>query len=158
MASFITPPANGRCMSDSVDPMMGYCGLYCGDCVNHKGEVADLARDLRKKLREEHYDRTAAGLSKYFKEFGDYDKCYNVLGAMVKMRCSKPCRIGRGPQCTPGKCSIKKGYQGCWECGEFEACTKLKFLEPIHGDGHLKNLGVIRKKGIEGFVQGKRYW
>ena len=28
--------------------LTAYCGLYCGDCFNYKGEIADLARDLRK--------------------------------------------------------------------------------------------------------------
>ena len=30
--------------------LMGFCGLCCEDCFNRKGEIADLARDLRKKL------------------------------------------------------------------------------------------------------------
>lgn len=145
-------------MSDGVDPLMGYCGLYCDDCFNRKGEVSDMARDLRRKLREVHYERMAEGVAPFFKVFEDYGRCYEVLGAMVKMRCSRPCRIGRGPQCTAGKCSIGRGYAGCWECGEFEGCGKLKFLEPVHGDAHLKNLRAIRKKGIDGFIQGKRYW
>lgn len=51
--------------------LIAYCGLYCGDCVNYKGEIADLARDLRKKLRQEKFDRVSKGLSKYFKEFKD---------------------------------------------------------------------------------------
>jgi len=145
-------------MVDKTDPMMGYCGLYCEDCFNHKGEIADLARDLRKKLREERFDKAAAGLSRFFKDFNDYEKCYDVLGAMVKLRCKAGCRNGRGPHCIPGICCIKNGYEGCWECGKLEDCKKLKFLDPIHGDGHLKNLRTIKKKGVEGFKQGKRYW
>jgi hypothetical protein len=42
--------------------LIAYCGLYCGDCVNYKGEVADLARDLRKKLRQEKFNRVSKGL------------------------------------------------------------------------------------------------
>ena len=26
------------------DELIAFCGLYCGDCPNHKGEIADLAR------------------------------------------------------------------------------------------------------------------
>lgn len=63
--------------------LVAYCGLYCGDCVNYQGEIADLARDLRKKLRQEKFDRVSKGLTKYFKEFKDYEQCYTVLGAMV---------------------------------------------------------------------------
>lgn len=62
--------------------LVAYCGLYCGDCFNHKGEIADLARDLRKKLREAKFDK--GRLSKYFKAFRDYGQCYEVLGAMVR--------------------------------------------------------------------------
>jgi len=43
--------------------LVAYCGLYCGDCFGHKGKVADLARDLRKELRQAKFDRTAEFLS-----------------------------------------------------------------------------------------------
>jgi len=38
-------------MSEGRENLIGYCGLYCGDCFNYKGEIADLSRDLRKKLK-----------------------------------------------------------------------------------------------------------
>ena len=44
--------------------LVAYCGLCCGDCFNRKGEIADLARDLRKKLRENKFDVVSKGLSK----------------------------------------------------------------------------------------------
>ena len=44
--------------------LITYCGLYYGDCVNYKGEIADLARDLRKKIRQEKFNRVSKGLSK----------------------------------------------------------------------------------------------
>jgi hypothetical protein len=44
------------------------------------------------------------------------------------------------------------------ECNEPEACEKLRFLEPVHGDAHLRNIRMIRKKGINGFIRGKRNW
>jgi len=37
--------------------LVAYCGLCCEDCLMRKGEIADLARDLRKKLRETKFDR-----------------------------------------------------------------------------------------------------
>ncbi len=39
-------------MSEHDLTPFGFCGLNCMECFNHKGEIADLARDLRKKLRE----------------------------------------------------------------------------------------------------------
>jgi len=31
---------------------IAYCGLNCGDCHGFTGEISDLARDLRKALRD----------------------------------------------------------------------------------------------------------
>jgi hypothetical protein len=44
-------------MNEADVSLITYCGLHCGDCPNHSGEIADLARDLRKKLREYHFER-----------------------------------------------------------------------------------------------------
>jgi len=40
--------------------------------LNYKGEIADLAGDLCKKLRETKFDRVSQGLAKFFKEFAAY--------------------------------------------------------------------------------------
>lgn len=132
---------------------IAYCGLYCANCFNHKGEIADMARDLRKKLRQEKFDQKAPGLSKYFKGLTDYAVCYEVLGAMVRLRCSRNCREGGGnPGCKIRLCCKKKNVTGCWECTEFESCNKLDFLKPIHQDEHLINLRKIKKHGTKVFV------
>ena len=145
-------------MTESKD-LIAYCGLYCGDCINYKGEIADLARDLRKKLREAEFDRVSQGLSKFFKEFKNYAQCYEVLGAMVRLRCRRTCRGGGGPPfCKIRACCQKKNIHGCWECNEFKACEKLDFLKLIHEDAHIKNLDKLKKQGIDKFLEGKRYW
>ena len=52
-------------MSDTseIKELVAYCGLYCGDCYRHKGRLADLARDLRKELRQEKFDVTAGKMA-----------------------------------------------------------------------------------------------
>ena len=47
---------------------------------------------------------------------------------------------------------------GCWECNEFEKCEKLQFLNANHGVAHIKNLRILKKKGIEEFEKGEKYW
>ena len=137
--------------------LVAYCGLYCEDCFGYKGKIADLARDLRKELRQAKFDRAAEGIP--FKEFKHYKECYEVLGAMVRLRCKNACRGGGGnPFCKIRKCCQKKGIEGCWECEEFETCKKLDFLKLIHGDAHIKNLRKIKKQGIVKFLEGKKYW
>ena len=141
--------------------MIAYCGLYCGDCVMHKGTVADLARDLRKELRGARFDRMAKVLADtpYFKELKNYGTCYEVLGTFVKFRCGKVCQDGGGPpNCTIRKCCQNRGYAGCWECDDLETCEKFDFLRAVHGEACQKNLRRIRRKGPEAFVQGKRDW
>jgi hypothetical protein len=146
-------------MGGKEENLIAYCGLYCCDCTNYKGEVADLARDLRKKLREAKFDRTAKALAPAFKEYADYDKCYATLGAMVRMRCSRGCRNGGGnPGCKIRTCAVKKGLGGCWECEDFESCVKFTFLKTVHGDACLKNLRRLAKNGKSAFVSGKRDW
>ena len=56
---------------------IAYCGLYCGDCPNHTGVIADLVRDLRKELRNYRFEKTAELLSEYpfFKEYKKFDDC-----------------------------------------------------------------------------------
>lgn len=148
-------------MSCSNIEGISYCGLYCAECPNHTGVIADLARDLRKELRTYRLDKTAEFLSTipYFKTFEKYPECYEVLGAMVKLRCGKSCRNGGGnPSCKIRNCARKNQFDGCWECGEFESCEKLKFLEVGHGKAHIKNLRKIKKKGFEAFLAGKKPW
>jgi hypothetical protein len=148
-------------MNNEDENLIAYCGLYCGDCYNHKGAIANLARDLRKELRAANFEQSAEFLSAipFFKEFKNYKDCYAVLGAMVRLRCNKTCRAGGGPPfCKIRKCCQQKELKGCWECGEFETCKNLDFLQSSHGTAHLKNLAEIKKKGVNAFIQGKRLW
>jgi len=141
--------------------LIAFCGLYCNDCHGYNGKIPYLARDLRKELRQNHYDKFASFISTYSfgKDFKNYDECYKVLGAMVKFRCRKGCRNGGGsPFCKIRKCAQKKELDGCWKCDLFENCKELKFLENIHGDAHIKNLKKIKKEGKKDFVKGKTLW
>ena len=149
-------------MSNKDDEnLIAYCGLYCKDCHGYNGRIPDLARDLRKELRESKYDKFAAFISTYSfgKDYKNYDECYKVLGAMVKFRCRKGCKNGGGPPfCNIRKCAQKKELDGCWECSDFESCKKIDFLKPVHGDAHIKNLRKIKKNGKKEFARGKTLW
>jgi hypothetical protein len=139
--------------------LIGYCGLYCGDCPGYNGEIADLARNLRKKLREARFERASQFLSEIHKEYKNYNQCYEVLGLMMKLRCKKPCRErGRVTSCERRTCCLEKNFKGCWECEEFEVCEKSSWLKDIHEDAHLKNLRRLKKLGMDGFLKGRRNW
>lgn len=143
------------------EAVVAYCGLCCLDCHGHTQKIPDLARDLRKELRRVHYDKFAGTLSAqpFASAFKNYRECLDVLGLMMKFRCTKGCRNGGGPPfCQIRKCCREKDLQGCWMCDAYENCGKLDFLNANHSDAHRKNLAIIRKKGIGGFVKGKRNW
>jgi hypothetical protein len=141
--------------------LITYCGLYCGDCFAYRGKIADLARDLRKELRQAKFAKEAELMSAipFFAAFKNYPQCYEVLGALVKFRCRRTCQGGGGPPfCKIRKCCQKKGIEGCCQCDEFESCEKLDFLKPFHEDAHLKNLRILKKQGVDALITGKRYW
>jgi len=141
--------------------LVTYCGLYCGDCFIYQGKIADLARDLRKELRQAKFDKQAELMSQepFFAILKNYRQCYEVLGALVKFRCKRACRGGGGPPfCKMRKCCQKKSIEGCWQCEEFETCEKLNFLKLFHDEAHLKNLRMINKAGVANFLKGKKYW
>jgi len=141
--------------------LIGYCGLYCGDCPGYTHTVANLARGLRKELRRYRFSDMAKMLATipFLREFTHYEKCYEVLGAMSKLRCRKTCRKRRrSVNCKVPNCCRDKNIQGCWQCDRFATCEKLKFLEGHHGVAHLKNLRKLKRYGPAAFVIGKRYW
>jgi hypothetical protein len=136
--------------------MTAYCGLYCGDCAFGQGTIPDLARDLRKELRTQRFEKVAEVIP--FMNADEYKTAYEFLGSLVKMRC-KGCKMGsRSKFCHIAQCAVKKDLQGCWECDEFSTCTKLDFLVPVHGDAHLKNLRKIKKAGVDEWVEGGPIW
>jgi hypothetical protein len=147
-------------MTEEKD-LIACCGLYCGECFGYKGKVADLARDLRKELRQAKFERTAEFMSNisYFEVLKNYRQCYDVLGQLVRLRCKKSCKGGGGPPyCKMRICCEKKDIEGCWQCDDFETCEKLDFLKPVHLDAHLKNLRKLKKQGVDKFLAGKKYW
>ena len=141
--------------------LIGYCGLYCGDCSGYTQTVANLARDLRKELRRYRYGKMAELMPQVplFKEFEHYDKCYSLLGTMVKLRCKRTCRGNGGPpNWKIRNCARKKEFGGCWQCDDFPTCETLTFLETNHGVAHLKNLRKLKHQGPGAFIKGTRHW
>jgi hypothetical protein len=142
--------------------MVGYCGLYCPDCPGHNQRIANLATRLAKELEVVAFDKVAemfvqkARMSVY----RHYEKAAAVLGALSKMRCPHVCRERKPGEtgCRIGPCCVEHGYIGCWQCGKFETCRLLAEWDPSHGDAHRRNLRILARKGVAGFIRGKRYW
>ncbi len=148
-------------MGQNESHFIAYCRLYCKDYPLYRGKIADPARDLRKEIGQSKFDRIAKALSyvPFFKAFEGYSQSYDVLGAMVKLRCPKNCKNGGGfPSCRIRQCCKKKEFEECWDWGEFENCEKLDFLETGHSEAHLKNSRKLKNKGVQEFPEGKKHW
>ena len=141
--------------------LVAYCGLYCDDCMARKGKVADLATELKSELKASGFDRFASAISDvpFFKALKKYPDFTEVLDVLVAARCTKTCKEGgANPACEVRICCKEKEIEGCWVCGEFVDCEKLRFLEGVHGIAHIRNLRRLKRKGVNEFVKGRHDW
>ena len=139
-------------MSKQEIELTAYCGLYCGDCIRYRSKAADLARNLLSELQNTEFGKYAEVKSRSTKELEHYKECYEALEAIVELQCNEPCRIGGGCptfSCKIVECCQKKGFEGCWECAEFEKCKEFEFLEKYHGDTPVQNLRKIKELGLD---------
>lgn len=160
MQNSITPKVESRGTMESniLDnkSLVGYCGLNCTKCIMYKGEIADLARDLRKVLRKEKFDKLMTGMP-FIK---NYEQCYETLGQMVKLRCKRACRGGGGnPGCNIRRCCQRQGFEICSECPDYADCAKLAKLTKYHGGDtrHIDNLERIQKIGFENWLNKEKF-
>ena len=142
------------------EELVTYCGLYCGDCFGYQGKIASLAGELHSELQDTNFKKNADlfATMPFFKVFENYDSFIELLKTLNELTC-EGCRSGGGPPfCEIRKCCQEKDIDGCWDCNEFESCEKLNFLHATHGDAHIKNLCLIKEKGIEKFINEDRHW
>jgi hypothetical protein len=141
------------------EQLLAYCGLYCGDCAGHSGEIADSAQDLINVLERYEFHRTARYL--FPEQISDYDGFQETLAFMAELTCPKVCRERADDQtsCETKACCIERGFHACYECTDFEACAKLASLEALHGDACVTNLKAIREMGLKAWIaSGQRLW
>ena len=148
-------------MAEEIE-LIGYCGLYCGDCIRYRSKASDLARELLCELHATEFDKYAAIKSNSVdqldavKKFEHYGECCKVLEAIAALQCNSPCRIGGGcgpPPCDVLACCGEKGFDGCWQCHEFEKCGKFESFRAIYGDSPRHNLRTIKKFGLDKWVE-----
>jgi hypothetical protein len=144
------------------DASIAYCGLFCGDCIIRTGGLASLSAELLQRLRSPEFQKLARGLPVLHPEFTDlrdYERCCDVLATIADhLRCEGTCREGGGSTgCEIRRCCQEHGFRGCWACAECETCDTLAWLEPVHGDAHLRNLRRLRTFGVRAFLAGEKH-
>ena len=150
-------------MKDHNVSDVAYCGLFCGDCVIKRGRLSSRATALAEVMKTPEFSRLAEALPGLHPEANrdllEYGTCIRVLEALRALDCTASCRNGGGSKdCRIRQCCEKKTLDGCWECEGFERCETLAALEPIHQRGNVRNLIVIRDRGMEAFLEGEKEW
>ena len=139
--------------------LLAYCGLYCGDCAGHTGDIAAAAEKLKQTLDRYRFERTAREL--FAAKLGEYEKLYEKIAFLAETCCPTPCRgkpVSDGG-CAIRLCCIERGYFTCGECAEHETCEELASLAGLHGDAPQRNLKAINKMGLKQWLNsGKRLW
>lgn len=142
--------------------LLGYCGMYCGDCLGCSGVIADASKEFLKVLDNYEFEKTAIHV--FHTQLEEYDKFIDMLEFMGGLRCKTRCREvdGGESKCEVRQCALDHGYFTCNECEGFEECDKL---ENVLGDLHLEscknNLRGINKLGLDTWLrEGKihHYW
>ena len=132
-----------------------YCGLFCGDCIRFKSEAPDLALHLLDELRKIKFENYVKVKQRSVNELESYKEMISALEAISKLKCDIPCRSGGDgclQPCEIVKCVHLKGFEGCWECEEFEACGKFEFLKPFHGNVPQNNIKKIKNYGLDNWA------
>jgi hypothetical protein len=111
-------------------------------------------------------DEAWEGMGKHLETFKHMPAFLDVLDSMIAVQCTATCQeaggcsLGEGTrECGALRCVRSKGYDGCWDCREFESCDKLQFLKRSYGHVIDENLAIARDKGV-GAVEprGKKYY
>lgn len=162
------------------------CGLTCCDCMFYKNEIYETADKLKKLIKDSQLDIFLTILSKnevnksmadhlnadekkfeeYFEPFKKLPDFFNVLESLIKIQCKKTCNESGGcsiggitHQCEAVKCVKQKGYEGCWECFDYENCNKLVFQKMSYGETITGNFKIIKENGIESVKsRGNNYY
>ena len=141
--------------------LLAYCGIYCGDCLGYTSVIADAGENLKTVIDKYKFEQTAKCI--FPTELKEYDKFYEMLEFITKLRCSGKCRTEKDTEsCKIRSCCREKGFYACYQCNGFEVCDKLKSsMKGLHTDSCIENLKAIKEMGIETWLNsGKRkmYW
>lgn len=106
------------------------------------------------------------GIGKNFDVFKQVPDFMRVLDGIINLQCKNTCQEvggcsvnGNRHECKALKCIKSKGYDGCWQCSEFEQCDNLKFLKISYGRTIEENLKIIKERGVEAVEsRGNKYY
>jgi hypothetical protein len=162
------------------------CGLVCCDCLFYKPELYATAGQLRDLIQSSqldtllrlvvahqgwngiarHLGQDSSLVQKQFEPFAKLPDFMQVLEGIINLQCPATCREAGGCSiggtthaCDALKCIQANGFDGCWQCQDYETCDKLSFLRRNYGETINGNLSIIKNEGIQAVKsRGDRYY
>lgn len=107
-------------MDMNNDALLGYCGLYCGNCIYYQNTVKGVGTD---------------------RGDGVYEYCEGCNSGNATTWCT---------DCAIKKCGIEKSKRYCLECGEFPCGKMKDFMYDPKYKYHLDVTENMRKLKIMG--------
>jgi hypothetical protein len=118
-----------------------YCGLNCATCKERFAEVRKKAGELDAVFEKVNIAEMARIIPFMNSKFKGYKK----LLAFFNHECPGCRKKGGNPFCGIRKCSKRKGYVTCVECGS-DICGKYKPILKVHRDNEIQNNRAIIKQ------------
>ncbi len=142
---------------------IAYCGLFCGECIIKDQKIGKQSEQLLNVMKTPKFQKLSAGLPEISPEFWGklihVEKTKAMLEAMCNLDCDRSCKKGGGgSSCEIRICCKDKDFNGCWECEEMENCRVLDSIFPVHKGTNVRNMQIIKEKGIGAFLSGEKYW
>lgn len=110
------------------DTLLGYCGLFCGNCPNYQKTMATVPVNFKKN----NFSKPCLG-------------CNNELNIKT-VHCSN---------CAIMECNKKKNIRICYECTDFPCEMMNNFINdsryPYHKDVE-NNMKLLKEKGLNEWV------
>lgn len=133
---------------DTLDNLIGCCGIYCGACPFYRSKIPNLAQKLKEEIKREKFDKIAVPFD-WVGNYKDFKKWINFL---ARAEC-EGCQTGGGnPFCSIRRCCRKKELTSCADCDEMP-CKKLEWISERYRNWNLKNLKRIRKIGYKEWLK-----
>jgi hypothetical protein len=135
-----------------------FCGLWCGDCIPSNERLFALAAELSQFLKDINFELYAKYKSRKVPELQHYDEFIEVLNAIEKLHCYNHCYLGPiscagcASDCKIRTCVLENGFEGCWQCLNFETCPNINGMKRMHPN-IIENLLAIQTYGIENWSQ-----
>ena len=124
-----TIPRTAINLADRIEAIMKNCIAYCGlDCEACEARLATIHDndELREKVARQWTETFSASIT---------PEMINCTGCRIEgvktPYCDTMCEIRR--------CGMNRGFETCADCGEMDACEKLKIVIE-HCDDALHNL------------------